>query len=124
MKKVIKLTESDLTKIVERVISEETENDDVKKLISLLVNNDLIDMDNDTVNVYDDHIEVYHIKGHEFPYFEDNYIKLHPEFNDDESVVFVEREDYEDYIDDEQYEEVISHIWSDWEDKLDLDFIE
>jgi hypothetical protein len=58
MKKVIKLTESDLTRIVKRVIKENEDNN-VKKLVSLLVNNGLVDEEN--INVYDDHIEVYGI---------------------------------------------------------------
>lgn len=123
MKKIIKLTESDLTRIVKRVINENTENNDVRKLISILVKNDLIDMNEDTINIYDDHIEVYSIKGFDYPYFEENFIRLYPN-EIEEGVVYVEREDYGEPIDDEEYEEVINHITSDWEEKLNLEFID
>jgi hypothetical protein len=118
MKKIIRLTERDLTRIVKRMIKEERVSSDVKKLISILKDNNLIDTE--TINVYYDHIEVYSIKDNDFPYFEDNFIKLYP--NIDEGVVYVEREDYGEEIDEDEYDEVINHIWSDWEEKLGLEF--
>jgi len=121
--RIIRLTESDLTRIVKRVINESTKNNSVKKLISLLVKNDLIDMDNETINVYDDHIEVYSIKGFDYPYFVENFIELYPEDIDD-GYVYVKREDYGEEIDDEEYEEVLSHILGDWYDKLGLEFLD
>ena len=123
MSRIIRLTESDLTRIVKRVINEGTENNGVKRLISLLVKNDLIDMDNETINVYDDHIEVYSIKGFDYPYFVENFIELYPE-DIDEGVVYVKREDYGEEIDDKEYEEVLSHMWGDWYDKLGLEFLD
>jgi len=121
--RIIRLTESDLTRIVKRVINESTKNNSVKKLISLLVKNDLIEMDNETINVYDDHIEVYSIKGFDYPYFVENFIELYPEDIDD-GYVYVKREDYGEEIDDEEYEEVLSHILGDWYDKLGLEFLD
>jgi hypothetical protein len=36
----------------------------------------------------------------------------------------VEGEDYGESIDEEEFDEVMSHISYDWEDKLDLEFID
>ena len=113
-----RLTESDLTRIVKRIIKEDRVSGDVKKLISILKNNGLVDEVN--MNIYDDNIEVYSINGHDFPYFEDNFIKLYPDF--DEGVVYIEREDYGEEIDEDEYDDVINYIWSDWEESLGLTF--
>ena len=126
MKKIVRLTERDLTRIIKRVINEQEENeeegnDNVQKLVSLLVDNGLVDMDN--MNIYDDHIEVYGIEGWDFDYFEENFIILYPE-NIEEGIVNVEGEDYGESIDEEEFDEVMSHISYDWEDKLDLEFID
>jgi hypothetical protein len=126
MKKIVRLTERDLTRIIKRVINEQEENeeegnDNVQKLVSLLVDNGLVDMDN--MNIYDDHIEVYGIEGWDFDYFEENFIILYPE-NIEEGIVNVEGEDYGESIDEEEFDEVMSHISYEWEDKLDLEFID
>jgi hypothetical protein len=121
MKKIIRLTESDLTRLIKRMVNEEKEDNNVKKLLSVLVNNGLVDEEN--MNVYDDNIEVYSINGYDFPYFEENFIILYPiEIN--EGVVYVEREDYGESIDDEEYDEVISHITFNWGESLGLEFID
>jgi hypothetical protein len=121
MKKIVKLTESDLTNIVKRVINEQNEDNNVKKLVSLLLDNGLVDEEN--INVYDDHIEVYGIKDWDFDYFVENFIKLYPE-NIEEGIVNVEGEDYGEAIDEEEFDEVMSHIFVDWEDKLGLEFVD
>ena len=127
MKKIVRLTERDLSRIVKRVIKENDENDEeegndnVQKLVSLLVNNGLVDKEK--MNIYDDHIEVYGIEGWDFDYFEENFISLYPE-NIDEGIVNVEGEDYGESIDEEEFDEVMSHIFVDWEDKLNLEFID
>jgi hypothetical protein len=126
MKKIIRLTETDLSRIVKRVIKEQEENDeegnnDVQKLVSLLVDNGLVDKEK--MNIYDNYIEVYGIEGWDFDYFEENFIILYPE-NIDEGIVNVEGEDYGESIDEEEFDEVMSHIFVDWEDKLDLEFID
>jgi hypothetical protein len=126
MKKYYRLTETDLSRIVKRVIKEQEENneegnDDVQKLVSLLVDNGLVDKEK--MNIYDNYIEVYGIEGWDFDYFEENFIILYPE-NIDEGIVNVEGEDYGESIDEEEFDEVMSHIFVDWEDKLDLEFID
>jgi hypothetical protein len=124
MKKIVRLTERDLSRIVKRVIKENDEeegNDNVQKLVSLLVNNGLVDKEK--MNIYDDYIEVYGIEGLDFGYFEENFIVLYPR-NIDEGIINIEGVDYGESIDDEEFDEVMSHITYDWEDKLDLEFIE
>ena len=127
MKKIVRLTERDLSRIVKRVINEQEENDEeegndsVQKLVSLLVDNGLVDKEK--MNIYDDYIEVYGIEGWDFGYFEENFIILYPG-DIDEGIVNVEGEDYGESIDEEEFDEVMSHISYDWEDKLDLEFID
>jgi hypothetical protein len=127
MKKIVRLTERDLSRIVKRVINEQEENDEeegndnVRKLVSLLVDNGLVDKEK--MNIYDYYIEVYGIEGWDFGYFEENFIILYPG-NIDEGIVNVKGEDYGESIDDEEYDEVINHIWSDWEEKLNIEFID
>jgi hypothetical protein len=125
MKKVIRLTESDLTRIVKRVIKENRltspPNENVRKLMSLLTKNNLIDLE--YVNVYQDYIEVYKIIGCDSGYFMDNFIRLHPE-DIDNDVVYVDGEHYGEEIDEEEYEEVLEYIIENWEPLLNLEFVE
>jgi hypothetical protein len=120
-KKIIRLTESDLTRIVKRVIKENKSRDEVQKLISLLMDNNLVDQDK--INVYKDHIEVYGINGYDGGYFLENFIRLYP-YDITSNTVYINGEYYEEEIDEEEYEEVLNYIFENWEPLLGIEFIE
>lgn len=125
MKKIIRITESDLARIVKRVIKENRltspPNENVRNLMSLLTKNNLIDPE--YVNVYQDYIEVYKIIGCDSDYFMENFIRLYPE-DIDNDVVYVDGEHYEEEIDEEEYEEVLEYIIENWNPLLGIDFTE
>ena len=138
MKKIIRLTESDLTRIVRRVIKENDDykdrsmndpyysddeddsSDEVKKLISIIEENNLVDKED--INIYSDHIEVYSINGCDSEYFMENFIRLYPD-DIDNGYIRVDGENYEEEIDDEEYQEVLDYIFENWEPLLDIEFI-
>lgn len=159
MKKIVRLTESDLTRIVKRVVMEtklknsdevdkvldkinkygedsltwlEKEildnpdddhefkgNDNVHELILLLLKNDLVDPN--LINVEEDYIEVYGMKGCKSDYFSENYIILWPE-KIDEGIILFDGEHYEEEIDYKEYEEVYYFVEEHWEPLLNLEF--
>lgn len=144
MKRIIRLTESDLTSIVKRVIKEsddykdrsmydpyygddededyeDNSSDKVKKLISILLDNDLVDRE--YINVYKNHIEIYSINGCDSEYFMENFIRLYPD-DIDNGIVHIDGEYYEEEIDEEEYQEVLDYIFENWEPLLDLEFVE
>jgi hypothetical protein len=125
MKKIIRLTESDLARIVKRVIKENRltspPDENVRKLMSLLTKNNLVDPE--YVNVYQDYIEVYKIIGCDSDYFMENFIRLYPE-DIDNDVVYVDGEHYEEEIDEEEYDEVLEYIIENWNPLLGIDFTE
>lgn len=120
MKKVIRLTESDLEKIVKRIINEGSDNG-VQKLVSLLVDNGLVNEED--INIEGDNIEIYGINGLETGYFLDNHITLHP-YSIDNGEVYVEGQYYEEEIDEKEYEEVMDYIYNNWEPKLGIEFLD
>jgi hypothetical protein len=138
MKKIIRLTESDLTRIVRRVIKENDDykdrsmndpyysddeddsSDEVKKLISIIEENNLVDKED--INIYSDHIEIYSINGCDSEYFMENFIRLYPD-DIDNGFIRVDGENYEEEIDDEEYQEVLDYIFENWEPLLVLEFI-
>jgi hypothetical protein len=139
MKKIVRLTESDLTRIVRRVIKENDDykdrsmndpyysddeddsSDEVKKLISMIEENNLVDKED--INIYSDHIEIYSINGCDSEYFMENFIRLYPD-DIDNGFIRVDGENYEEEIDDEEYQEVLDYIFENWEPLLNLEFVE
>lgn len=121
MKKIIRLTESDLTRIVKRVILEGRSSSKIKKLISILLENNLVDKE--YINVYKDYIEIYSINGCDSGYFMENFIRLYPS-DIDNGIVHIDGEYYEEEIDEEEYQEVLDYIFENWEPLLDLEFVE
>ena len=100
---------------------ENNSNDEVKKLISILLENNLVDKE--YINVYKDHIEIYSINGCDSEYFMENFIRLYPE-DIDNGVIRVNGEYYEEEIDEEEYQEVLDYIFETWEPLLGIEFVE
>jgi hypothetical protein len=139
MKKIVSLTESDLTRIVKRVIKENDDykdrsmynphycddgddpSDEVKKLMSMIEENNLVDKED--INIYWDCIEVYSINGCDSEYFMENFIRLYPS-DIDNGFIHINGEHYEEEIDEEEYQEVLDYIFENWEPLLNLEFVE
>ena len=95
MKKIIRLTESDLIKLVKKVISEQQDSvGDIAQVVKVLEDLNLVD--SDQMNIYEDNFELYSIKGKSFPYFEesDGYLVFEVEPEDNFLNLFVSGEDY------------------------------
>jgi hypothetical protein len=129
MKKIIKLTESDLIKLVKRVISEQDDfdeevemdkgNDDVEYVVKTLLELNLVDKD--VINIYEDSFEVYSIKGENFEYFTkaDGYLVFEVEREDDYINIFFHGEDYgEDELDVKWRKEVYGYLLENWDEPL------
>ena len=121
MKKIVRLTESDLVKLVKRIIIEQGEMDseDIQYVVKTLKELDLVDAD--VMNVYEDNFELYSIKGQRFDYFEesDGYLVFEVEPEDDFLNVFVRGEDYGEEEDMEMRLEVYRYIMDNWFDVLE-----
>jgi DNA gyrase inhibitor GyrI len=99
---------------------EDDSSDEVKKLISMIEENNLVDKED--INIYSDHIEIYSINGCDSEYFMENFIRLYPD-DIDNGFIRVDGENYEEEIDDEEYQEVLDYIFENWEPLLDIEFI-
>ena len=111
MKKIVRLTESDLVKLVNKVISEQQDSvGDIAQVVKLLEDLNLVD--SDQMNIYEDNFELYSIKGKSFPYFEesDGYLVFEVEPEDDFLNLFVSGEDYGEEEDIEMRLEVFRYI--------------
>ena len=120
MKKIIRLTESDLIKLVKKVISEQQDSvGDIAQVVKVLEDLNLVD--SDQMNIYEDNFELYSIKGKSFPYFEesDGYLVFEVEPEDDFLNVFVRGEDYGEEEDMEMRLEVYRYIMDNWFDVLE-----
>jgi hypothetical protein len=125
MKKIIRLTESDLIKLVKRVINESTPNvsddipnADVRKVINTLEGLGWIE--SKTINVYEDHFEIYSIEGKEFDYFGmlGNYLIVDVEGEGDGINIYIRGEDYGEDDDIESKEVLMDYIIDNWVDVL------
>ena len=129
MKKIVRLTESDLVKLVKRVLSEQDDfdeeldmekgNDDVQYVVKTLLELNLVDKN--VINVYEDYFEVYSIKGENFEYFTkaDGFLVFEVEPFDDEINLFFHGEDYdEDELDVKWRKEVYQYILDNWTELL------
>ena len=119
MKKIIKLTESDLIKLVNKVISEQQDSvGDIAQVVKVLEDLNLVDSDH--MNIYEDNFELYSIKGKNFPYFveSDGYLVFEVEPEDDFLNLFVSGEDYGEEDDIEMRLEVFRYIMDNWFDPL------
>ena len=131
MKKIVRLTESDLIKLVKRVISEQDDfddeegldmdkgNEDVQYVVKTLLDSNLVDKD--VINIYEDSFEVYSIKGKNFDYFTkaDGYLVFEVEREDNYINLFFRGEDYgEDELDVKWRKEVYKYISENWDEPL------
>lgn len=119
MKKIITLTESDLIKLVNKVISEQEDSvGDIAQVVEVLEDLNLVDSDH--MNIYEDNFELYSIKGKNFPYFaeSDGYLVFEVEPEDDFLNLFVRGEDYGEEDDIEMRLEVFRYIMDNWFDPL------
>lgn len=121
---VIRLTESDLTRIVKRVIKEysneedvnlSNKNDDLQYVVKTLL--DLNFIDKDTINIQEDFFEVYSIVGEDFEYFNDGegHLIFEVERQGDLINVYFYGEDYGEDQDDN---EVYNYIFDNWYEPL------
>ena len=120
MKKIIRLTQSDLVKLVKKVISEQQDSvGDIAQVVKVLEDLNLVD--SDQMNIYEDNFELYSIKGKSFPYFEesDGYLVFEVEPEDDFLNLFVSGEDYGEEEDIEMRLEVFRYIMDNWFDVLE-----
>ena len=119
MKKIIRLTEGELIKLVNKVISEQQDSvGDIAQVVKVLEDLNLVD--SDQMNIYEDNFELYSIKGKSFPYFEesDGYLVFELEPEDDFLNLFVSGEDYGEEEDIEMRMEVFRYIMDNWFDPL------
>ena len=122
MKKIIRLTESDLVRLVKRVIKESEPsnnkpNEDVRKVVNTL--EELGWIDSETTNVYEDHFEIYSIVGEQFDYFElGNYLIIDVDAVDGDINLFVRGEDYGEDDEIEAKEILMDYLSDKWEDTL------
>lgn len=107
MKKVIRLNESDLERIVLRVIKESEKGSNLMGFIlNKLVDSGLVLLSN--VNIVEDGFEVHTMEGEYFDYFTDNFIKFEQSGDNDVILNFVK---YEEEEDTEQAIEVLEWLY-------------
>jgi hypothetical protein len=86
--------------------------DDLHKVVSILIKNNLIDPDE--VNIFDDHITVHNLKGKNLPWFVDNYIEIEVDENNYETILNIELIDHDEDIDVEERGPVIKYLDEVW----------
>jgi|LakMenEpi03Aug12_release.lakeMendotaPanAssembly.Ray.scaffolds.fasta_scaffold969799_2 hypothetical protein len=121
MKKIVRLTETDLVKLIKNLIKESEPgnkpNDDVRKVVNTL--EELGWIDPETTNVYEDHFEIYSIVGEQFDYFElGNFLIIDVEGEGDNINLFIRGEDYGEDDDIESKEILLDYIYENWDDTL------
>jgi hypothetical protein len=122
MKKIVRLTEADLVKLIKNLIKESEPNDnkpndDVKKVINTL--EELGWIEPKTTNGYKDHFEIYSIVDEQFDYFElGNYLIIDVEGEGDNINLFIRGEDYGEDDDIESKEILLDYIYENWGETL------
>jgi hypothetical protein len=122
MKKIVRLTEADLVKLIKNLIKESEPNDnkpndDVKKVINTL--EELGWIEPKTTNVYEDHFEIYSIVDEQFDYFElGNFLIIDVEGEGDNINLFIRGEDYGEDDDIESKEILLDYIYENWGETL------
>jgi hypothetical protein len=70
---------------------------------------------NDNINIYKDYFEIYSIKGKQFPYFIENFLKIEPNQEDDGVISLnISGEDYGEEEDEKEKNDVYHWINQKW----------
>ena len=89
-----------------RKILKEGVNDDLNYVYNKIIKNGLVKSKN--INKYSNYFEIYKIESRDFPYFEDNWIKVEVL---DSGMIYLTFIMYEDDIDYKEAEEVSYWLW-------------
>jgi hypothetical protein len=125
MKRIVRLKENELIKLIKNIINESEPNhsggspsSDVIKVFNTLL--DLGWIESDTVNVSDDHFDVHSIVGQNFDYFEllGNNLIFEVDSDGDTINLFIRGEDYGEDDDIETKQIVMDYIIDNWDDIL------
>jgi hypothetical protein len=103
-KKVIRLNENDIEKLVKKIIKENSETSLLNYVLNAMIKSNLVSTD--MVTDYGDRFEVYGFNGPDFNYFLDNHIVF-----EGENEIFLNFEMYEEDVDMEDALEVSNWLY-------------